>query len=123
MIMYDGPSLDSRPIATATNEGTFGYKSFITIPPPHAGLPPFESELEITRKRSPIETYTFAAPVGKGSKMQLECFSWVSSTGQEVRGLDQWLRGWKLVRSSRKDGEVLAVWADASMSLSQGSQV
>ncbi|KND92422.1 hypothetical protein TOPH_03029 [Tolypocladium ophioglossoides CBS 100239] len=122
MVMYDGPSLDSRPIATATNEGTFGYKSFITIPPPYPGLPPFESELEITRKKSPIETYTFAAPVGKGAKLQLECFSWVSSTGQEVRGLGQWLRGWKLVRSGQKGGEVLAVWADASMRLSKAAK-
>lgn len=90
--------------------------------PPHPGLPPFESELEITRKKSVIKTYTFTAPIGNGAKLQLECFSSVSCARQEVRGLNEWLRGWKLVRSGQKDAEILAVWADASMSLSKAAK-
>lgn len=145
MTFHSGPTKDHEPLATARSAGKLGSDFNVTLP---AASPAQEQRTEILRYSPSFkrETWWFAMQIGTGPHAHVERFEWRRSRGAEVKGVEGgsgW--GWKLVRmgsdasrgeglpadgedwddDSRPDGrtsdgkEVVAVWADAGMSLSR----
>jgi hypothetical protein len=129
MTFHGGPTKDDEPLATAKYGGKWGCDFYITLPT----LPgsPQEERTEILRYEGSLrsEKWWFAMQIGSGADARAERFEWRRSHGaavKEVEGGSGW--GWKLVRIMNKrdqvgddgDGEeVVAVWADAGLSLSR----
>jgi len=140
LVMHDGPS-DSHPILATANRVSMWKpsRSALTIPA-RDGVAHDEASQRIemimhTSLKS--MTYTFEADVGVGKETQRERFEWRSSHGAEIRELDGYRWGWKLVRVSERlpggggsratravgsasDGsEVVAVWAHNGLSMTK----
>ncbi|KAK4443460.1 hypothetical protein QBC34DRAFT_443317 [Podospora aff. communis PSN243] len=120
LILYNGPTKEYAPLATAKPTGTMRKDFAITLP----SISPHEPErTEIFRHGSSFsfkETYWFGFQVGYNA----EKFEWRRSSGEEVWDAPGGGRfGWKLVRIGNGAGgegygitsdgmEVVAVWAD-----------
>ncbi|KAI3320886.1 hypothetical protein HD806DRAFT_505253 [Xylariaceae sp. AK1471] len=141
LVLYDGPS-DKHPIlATANHESIWKPKRSVLTIPAREGVSHdtasqrVEMNLNWSLKH---QTYTFEADVGAGKDTRRERFEWRGSHGGEVRELDGYKWGWKLVRlssqlpggggeratrvlGSASDGnEVVAAWAhNNSMSMTK----
>lgn len=149
LLIYNGATVDCAPLAAVRKSGW--QHSVITLPPLGPGQEPIEETMTTTQNRL-LEKYSFAVAVDGGSdaalgisscseaagepgpgtagnaglqrqqqQRRVERFEWVSSKGDEVRSLGEWNRGWKLVRPDNH-GEVLAVWADSSMSFKKAAK-
>ncbi|GAW19631.1 hypothetical protein ANO14919_091190 [Xylariales sp. No.14919] len=141
LVLYDGPSDKGPILATATSQSLFRSNSLITIPA-QEGVDHDSASQEVIMSCPKMGrgngTYKFTAKVGVGKETRSEEFEWRSSHGSEVRELDGYRWGWKLVRlsSSTADGggeratralgstsdglEVVAAWAhNNSMSMSK----
>ncbi|KAI1172277.1 hypothetical protein F4777DRAFT_562371 [Nemania sp. FL0916] len=141
LVMYDGPSDKGHVLATATYESWKSRNSILTAPA-REGAVDHDSEKQRVIMGAHIslkhQTYTFTADVGAGKETRNEAFEWRSSRGSEVKELDGYRWGWKLVRlSSRMEGgggdrltrelgstsdglEVVAAWAyNNSMSMTK----
>lgn len=142
LVLYDGPT-DSGPIlATATHDSLWKSRgSALTVAARDGVSHDVESQkIKLSSHWSfKHSTYTFEADVGVGKETRREQFEWRSSHGNEVKELDGYKWGWKLVRlsgqavgsgggdratralGSTSDGlEVVAAWAhNGSMSMSK----
>ncbi|KAI0904172.1 hypothetical protein F4823DRAFT_226444 [Ustulina deusta] len=140
LVLYDGPSEKSAILATATHESMWRSGSIITVPAREGVAHDSESQrvaMSVPRVLK-HKTYTFSADIGVGKETRREAFEWRSSHGSEVRELDGYRWGWKLVRlssqtaggggdratrgsGSTSDGlEVVAAWAhNNSMSMTK----
>ena len=138
--LFDGPDDKGAILATANHESMFRSNSILTIPA-REGVPHDTESQRITMscpKLLKSKTYAFEADVGLGKETGREKFEWRSSHGSEVRELDGYRWGWKLVRlsgetvgaggdratrasGSTSDGlEVIATWAhNSSMSMTK----
>ncbi|KAI1360733.1 hypothetical protein F5Y08DRAFT_39922 [Xylaria arbuscula] len=138
--LFDGPDDKGTILATANHESMFKSNSILTIPA-REGVPHDVESQRVTMscpKLLKSKTYAFAADVGVGKETRREQFEWRSSHGSEVRELDGYRWGWKLVRlsggsvsaggdrgtrgsGSTSDGlEVVAAWAhNNSMSMTK----
>ncbi|KAI1748625.1 hypothetical protein F4782DRAFT_346640 [Xylaria castorea] len=141
LVLYNGPSEKDPILATATHESMWkSMATLLTVPAREGVLHDNESQ----KVKMPChwslkhQTYTFTADVGVGKETRREEFEWRSSHGNEVRELDGYKWGWKLVRlsgepvgsggdrvtrasGSTSDGhEIVAVWAhNNSMSMTK----
>ncbi|KAI1420218.1 hypothetical protein F5Y12DRAFT_773995 [Xylaria sp. FL1777] len=140
LVLYDGPSEKGPVLATATHASMWKSASVITAPA-REGVAHDSDTQQVTMSAPRIlkhKTYAFTADVGVGKETRREQFEWRSSHGNEVRELDGYRWGWKLVRLSNQaadsgedramrasgstsDGfEVVAAWAhNNSMSMSK----
>ncbi|CAM1507453.1 Fc.00g070940.m01.CDS01 [Cosmosporella sp. VM-42] len=135
MVLHNGPTGEHPPLANVKPTGKFGQDFIITLPG-EGGT----SRQELLRWNAAIkkETYWFGMEVGEGANRRVERFEWRHSHGSEVKSLGRSKWGYKLVRlggenvdpSSQaieygpdrggftSDGkEIVAVWADAGMSV------
>ncbi|KAI0399401.1 hypothetical protein F4802DRAFT_589758 [Xylaria palmicola] len=132
LVLYDGPSDKGPILATANHESLRKSRSSMMTAPAREGLP---HDSESQRVAMPAHTtfkhrtFPFTADVGVGKETRREQFEWRSSHGAEIRELDGYRWGWKLVRlssqapggggdratrasGSTSDGhEIVAVWA------------
>ncbi|KAK0759615.1 hypothetical protein N5P37_007803 [Trichoderma harzianum] len=141
LIMYNGPTLDSPPLAAVRNSGKTAMGNVVTLPPLGPGQEVIEEKMSRRTKRF-MDLYSFTVPVpqreGEKTTRRVERFEWVGTGGKEVKDLHEWVRGWKLRRVvesyadayagsddekdedgdvstyENTDGEILAVWADAT---------
>ncbi|KAI0552435.1 hypothetical protein F4679DRAFT_535612 [Xylaria curta] len=141
LVLYNGPSEKDPILATATHKSLWKSRATLITAPAREGVPhDTESQnVEMACHTSfKHKTYTFTADVGVGKETRREEFEWRSSHGNEVRELDGYKWGWKLVRlsgeplgnggdratrasGSTSDGhEIVAVWAhNNSMSMTK----
>ncbi|KAI0453337.1 hypothetical protein F5B21DRAFT_479666 [Xylaria acuta] len=141
LVLYNGPSEKDPILATATHESVWkSTTTLLTVPAREGVLHDDESQGVKMHCHWSLKhkSYTFRADVGVGKETRREEFEWRSSHGNEVRELDGYKWGWKLVRlsseplgsgggratrasGSTSDGlEVVAVWAhNNSMSMSK----
>ncbi|KAI0803647.1 hypothetical protein GGR55DRAFT_392564 [Xylaria sp. FL0064] len=107
LVLYAGPSDKLAVLATATHESVFKSGSIITVPAREGVAHDSESQQVImsSPKLLKHKTYTFTADVGVGKETRREQFEWRSSHGSEVRELDGYRWGWKLVRLSSPAGD------------------
>ncbi|KAI1273284.1 hypothetical protein F5Y07DRAFT_260409 [Xylaria sp. FL0933] len=107
LVLYDGPSDKDAVLATATHESVFKSGSIITVPAREGVAHDSESQKVImsSPKLLKHKTYAFTADVGVGKDTRHEQFEWRSSHGSEVRELDGYRWGWKLVRLSSPAGD------------------
>ncbi|KAL7947430.1 hypothetical protein V8C42DRAFT_286060 [Trichoderma barbatum] len=140
LIMYNGPTLQHPPLAAVRNTGKTAMGNVVTLPPLGPGQEVIEEKMS-RRRKGFMDVFSFAVPVpqreGEKTRQQIEQFEWVGSGGKEVKDLHEWIRGWKLRRVvasyadphagsdeekddgdvsmyENTDGEILAVWADAT---------
>ncbi|KAF2969114.1 hypothetical protein GQX73_g4459 [Xylaria multiplex] len=131
LVLYDGPSERGSILATADHESIWRSNSVLTVPAREGVDHDSESQKVIMTSHRSLrhQTYKFTANVGVGKETRSEEFEWRSSHGSEVRELDGYRWGWKLVRlsgqtvgsggdratretGSTSDGfEVVAAWA------------
>ncbi|KAI0426750.1 hypothetical protein F5Y09DRAFT_51600 [Xylaria sp. FL1042] len=107
LVLYDGPSDKDAVLATATHESMFKSGSIITVPA-HEGVAHNSDSQQVTMTSPKLlkqKTYTFTADVGVGKETRREQFEWRTSYGSEVRELDGYKWGWKLVRLSSPAGD------------------
>ena len=113
LVLHDGPTLESDPLALVKPSSKLGTAVDIITGP----LQP-RSELVRHQMRDQLKkrdiSYAFEAPVG--ADLMTETFEWRGSKSDEVKELDNASRGWKLVRVS--DGQVFAVWTWNTLSAS-----
>jgi hypothetical protein len=119
LFIHSGPTADAPPLASACNSGKVGSHTAITLPALEPGMPPIQGEFEMGSWRKDV--YSFEVPIGTGLKRSIERFEWRRSSRDEVRALGEQGHGWKLLRPSGGD-EILAVWADASLSMSKAAR-
>ncbi|KAI0467411.1 hypothetical protein F4859DRAFT_494337 [Xylaria cf. heliscus] len=141
LVLYNGPSEKDPILATANYESLWKSKTtLLTVPAREGKLHDDESQSVKMACHWSLkhQTFTFAADIGVGKETRREEFEWRSSHGNEVRELDGYKWGWKLVRlsseplggggeratrasGSTSDGlEVVAVWAhNNSMSMTK----
>lgn len=107
IILYSGPNVESNPLAVVKYGNKMGTYDHIIMPPsqPDKGL--LKEDLRCHMNGWNVK-YTFVAPVGANGNP--EKFEWRSSKSSEVKELDEYSRGWKLVRLNAND-EVVAVWS------------
>ncbi|KAI1417236.1 hypothetical protein F5Y13DRAFT_152332 [Hypoxylon sp. FL1857] len=113
--LHSGPNLSDPLVATANNEKRWssGRTTVIQILPAAAstlagadsasgsGAAPSQEPEKIIMKQAHIlknVTYGFSVEVGLGKDLRVENFEWRGSRGGEVRELDEYARGYKLVR-------------------------
>ncbi|KAK4446232.1 hypothetical protein QBC34DRAFT_440971 [Podospora aff. communis PSN243] len=117
MILHGGPTKDDEPLATAKFGGKLGCDFYITLPSlPESAQQQERTEILRYEGRLRSEKWWFAMQIGSS----VERFEWRRSHGdavKEVEGGSGW--GWKLVRVVGEGEEVVAVWADAGLSLSR----
>jgi len=134
VVLHNGPSESSPPLATANKE-TWSTSMTVELPPVRVGDWQATSTTEyVTSQGMTSLRYTFEVEVGTGGasgamKPLREAFEWRHSRGYEVHSLGAGAGpGYKLVRLSGRgaggtvagDGnEVVAVWADYGLSLSK----
>ncbi|KAI0867948.1 hypothetical protein GGS24DRAFT_483818 [Hypoxylon argillaceum] len=131
LVLYDGPSDKGPVLATATHESLWKSSSILTAPAREGVAHDSESQRVAMPGHWNLkrQTFAFAAEVGVGKETRREEFEWRSSHGSEVKELDGYRWGWKLVRlssqapggggeratralGSTSDGlEVVAAWA------------
>ncbi|UKZ81350.1 hypothetical protein TrVFT333_009122 [Trichoderma virens FT-333] len=147
LIMYNGPTLEHPPLAAVRNSGKTAMGNVVTLPPLGPGQEVIEEKMSHRRKGFNY-LYSFAMPVperGEKTTRRVERFEWVGSGGKEVKDLHEWTHGWKLRRVTESyadayaglddekddgeattyentDGEILAVWADATMSVKKAAK-
>ncbi|KAI0395568.1 hypothetical protein F5Y17DRAFT_422820 [Xylariaceae sp. FL0594] len=139
-VMHDGPS-DKYPVLATANRVSMWKPSrtALTIAARDGVTHDEASEcVEMEAHTSfKTKTFTFEADVGPGKETHRERFEWRPSHGAEIRELDGYKWGWKLVRvsnavaggggsratraaGSASDGsEVVAVWAHNGMSMTK----
>ncbi|TGJ75298.1 hypothetical protein E0Z10_g11028, partial [Xylaria hypoxylon] len=103
LVLYDGPSEKGAIMATATHESMWRSNSIITVAAREGVDHDSESQqviLSCPKMSLKHKTYRFTAHVGVGKESRREEFEWRSSHGSEVRELDGYRWGWKLVRLS-----------------------
>ncbi|UKZ55583.1 hypothetical protein TrVGV298_009407 [Trichoderma virens] len=130
------------------NSGKTAMGNVVTLPPLGPGQEVIEEKMSHRRKGFNY-LYSFAVPVpereGEKTTRRVERFEWVGSGGKEVKDLHEWTHGWKLRRVTESyadayagsddekddgeattyentDGEILAVWADATMSVKKAAK-
>ncbi|KAK0643962.1 hypothetical protein B0T16DRAFT_494886 [Cercophora newfieldiana] len=146
LTLHSGPTEKYQASATARTASSVGGNYIVTLP---RMWPVRQQSEDIMRLGPSMayEMWWFAMRVGTHPSVRVELFEWRCSSGAEVKGVEGGSgSGWKLVRvggvaghgggnveendngindSSRADGltsdikEVVAVWADAGLSLSQ----
>lgn len=139
LIMYNGPTLEHPPLAAVRNTGKSGMGNAVTLPPLGPGQEVIEEKMS-RRRKGLMDVFSFAAVVeareGEKTTRRVERFEWVGSGRKEVKDLHEWTHGWKLRRvvASGADededeaaneipaGEILAVWADSTMSLKKAAK-
>lgn len=149
LIMYNGPTLEHAPLAAVRNTGKTAMGNVVTLPPLGPGQEVIEEKMS-RRRKGLMDVFSFAVPVpqreGEKTTRRIERFEWVGTGGKEVKDLHEWTRGWKLRRVvasyadayadsdeekdngdvstyENTDGEILAVWADATgMSLGKAAK-
>lgn len=140
LIMYNGPTLEHPPLAAVRNTGKSGMGNAVTLPPLGPGQEVVEEKMA-RRSKGLMDVFSFAAVVhareGEKTTRRVERFEWVSSGRKEVKDLHEWRHGWKLRRvvASGADqdadeaanvkmpaGEILAVWADSTMSMRKAAK-
>lgn len=95
LILFDGADAKTAPrIATAHRDGLMKGHAAITVP--GAAAP---EKLTVHSRRM-----NFSFNVGSGKETRREDFEWRYSHGKEVKVLDRWGRGWKLVRLGADGG-------------------
>ncbi|KAL7934552.1 hypothetical protein V8C35DRAFT_301221 [Trichoderma chlorosporum] len=136
LIMYSGPTLEHPPLAAVRNTGKTAMGNVVTLPPLGPGQEVIEEKMS-RRRKGVMDAFSFAVPIsareGENTTRRVERFEWVSSGSKEVKDLHEWVHGWKLRRVvtsaadsdnekddgdastyENTDGEILAVWADAT---------
>lgn len=141
LVIYAGPTNSGPILATATHDSLWKSRgSGLTVAAREGAPHDVESQrVKLSSHWSfKHSTYTFEADVGVGAETRREKFEWRSSHGSEVKELEGYKWGWKLVRlageavggggdratralGSTSDGlEVVAAWAhNGSMSMSK----
>ncbi|KAI2634761.1 hypothetical protein GGS26DRAFT_523612 [Hypomontagnella submonticulosa] len=115
LTLHSGPTESAPVLATARHEGKLctGKTVIFTIFPDPARDTGEQSTTFVMRrehswKHPTVMTYQFSVEVGLGKDVRMEDFEWRHSRSNEVRNLDKYSWGWKLVRldsSSGKGGE------------------
>ncbi|GFP59523.1 hypothetical protein TASIC1_0013021900 [Trichoderma asperellum] len=138
LIMYNGPTLEHPPLAAVRNTGKSGMGDAVTLPPLGPGQEVIDEKMS-RRRKGLTDVFSFAAVVdtreGEKTTRRVQRFEWVGSGRKEVKDLNEWTHGWKLRRVIASDaededesenelpaGEILAVWADSSMSLKKAAK-
>ena len=116
-ILHNGRSNKDPPLATA-DHSMFGSTCTVELPPLPTDTTGAVSEERATTSGWYHKKMNFSIEVE--SMGQREAFEWRHSRGSEVAALGASHSGWKLVRLST--GEVVAAWADASMSITKHMQ-
>jgi hypothetical protein len=111
----------------------------VTLPPLGPGQEVVEEKMA-RRSKGLMDVFSFAAVVhareGEKTTRRVERFEWVSSGRKEVKDLHEWRHGWKLRRvvasgadqdadeaaNEMPTGEILAVWADSTMSMRKAAK-
>lgn len=97
--LFDGPDAKTSPLlATANRDATFRSHAKITVPGANGPPPVIERLLAHTRR------FDFTFEITRGKETRREAFEWRFSHGKEVRALDRWAQGWKLVHLGPIDG-------------------
>ncbi|KAH8648576.1 hypothetical protein BX600DRAFT_442862 [Xylariales sp. PMI_506] len=123
VVLHAGPDEKRFPPIASVDANTMSRSSTVTLPPvPGSGLDCATERAEFSGFGHGKESFSIEVDASGGRR---EAFEWRHSHGGEVDGLGGRGRGWKLVRlaasgsgaSRSSDGkEVVAVWANASMS-------
>ncbi|KAI1110717.1 hypothetical protein F5Y14DRAFT_344998 [Nemania sp. NC0429] len=138
LVLHDGPTEKDPVFATVTRKSLMAWT---LTAPAREGIAHDTESQSITLSRHidfKHQVYRFMADVGAGQQTHSEEFEWRSSHGSEVKELNGYKWGWKLVRLSSQtlgtgsaretralgatsDGhEVVAVWAhNKSLSMSK----
>ncbi|PHH79568.1 hypothetical protein CDD80_4448 [Ophiocordyceps camponoti-rufipedis] len=114
LILYEGPTIDSDPVAVIRSGRKLGYYDDMELAPARASEQHRIEELRCEGKGWSM-IYSFVTSTSEGALP--EKFEWRSSRGEEVKALGEHSYGWKLVRLG-SDEEVVAVGASAKMSRS-----
>lgn len=119
LILFDGPDTKSSPqLATAHREGMIRGHSRITVPSRPGSASPTVTE-KMTAKTT---RFRFSFNVGRGKDTRREDFEWRYSHGKEVKVLDRWSLGWKLVHLGPSDGASLSQTSTAGSGSTSRSQ-
>ncbi|KAL7786789.1 hypothetical protein V8C37DRAFT_289078 [Trichoderma ceciliae] len=149
LIMYNGPTLEHPPLAAVRNTGKTAMGNIVTLPPLGPGQEVIEEKMA-RRRKGLMDVFSFAAVVeareGEKTRRCVQRFEWVGTGRKEVKDLHEWTRGWKLRRvvangageaadqdadtdadgdeatNGSTAGEILAVWADSSKSLTKAAK-
>ncbi|KAI0972131.1 hypothetical protein F4678DRAFT_431277 [Xylaria arbuscula] len=140
LVLYDGLDEKGAVLGTATHQSLWKSGTIMTAPAREGVAHDSESQQVIMSSPKLFKTniYAFTADAGVGKETRREQFEWRNSHGSEVRDLDGYKWGWKLVRLSSpaagnggeratrasgetSDGlEVVAAWAhNNSMSMTK----
>ncbi|KAI0159750.1 hypothetical protein GGR57DRAFT_437055 [Xylariaceae sp. FL1272] len=108
--LFDGPDdSTAQLLATATHDSWRKPKQSILTIPKQDGVSHEDGNERIIMASSSIMskhvTYSFEAPVGIGKDSRIEQFEWRTSHGSEVKAVDGYSWGWKLVRLSQTVGD------------------
>lgn len=133
LVLHNGIEPKDPTLATATRDGLVKQHTNIMVPGPPGSASETITEHMKSNTSLTSATFSFSFDVGRGKDTHREAFEWRHSRGGEVRSLDKWAWGWKLVRlggarpdasggkrdfrgaGETSDGkEIVAVWADNS---------
>jgi hypothetical protein len=98
IVLHSGPSDKDPPLAAAGNESKWSTHSTVILPPLPGSNGDSSSEFMRTNVGWKTVTYPFTIEVGDGMHIRRENFEWRQSRGGEIKELDKYSRGWKLVR-------------------------
>ncbi|KAJ6785033.1 hypothetical protein PWT90_05882 [Aphanocladium album] len=102
LVLFDGPDKKQAPqIATAKRDGLIKGHALITVPGRPGSVEPITERLTVHTTRM---NFSFNVGAGTGKETRREDFEWRFSHGKEVRALDRWATGWKLVHLGGNDG-------------------
>lgn len=111
LILYSGSDVDSEPLAAVKYGNKLGTFDEVRLPPTAPGQGLLREQIRCHLNKMNL-AYTFAVPIGESRYP--EKFEWRSSKTDEVKGLGEVSRGWKLVRLNHGN-EVVAVWSWAKL--------
>ncbi|KAL5363434.1 hypothetical protein BJX96DRAFT_155725 [Aspergillus floccosus] len=127
IVLHDGPSSKHPPLATLESDITGSKRPcIITVPrngeTPSQGPVVVELDANPERKYHKEPSFSFSCVVGEGKTATEEEFEWRRSHGKEIKELDKYSSGWKLVRMSAATAtcDVVALLAhNSSMSMTK----
>ncbi|KAF7552278.1 hypothetical protein G7Z17_g4438 [Cylindrodendrum hubeiense] len=131
IVLHEGKDPNGKVLGTVTKESLLKAHTTITVPGrPGSAFDPITERLACSVALTYF-TFTFSFDVGIGKDTRRETFEWRSSRGNEVKALDNWAWGWKLVRLGADEGpggtrterdagetsdgkKIVAVWSEES---------
>ncbi|KPM45140.1 hypothetical protein AK830_g1312 [Neonectria ditissima] len=131
IVLHDENDAEGPVPGTVTKESLLNAHTNITVPDrPGSAFDPLTEHLKCNMALKQF-TFSFAFDVGIGKDTRRERFEWRPSRGEDVKVLDKWAWGWKLVRLGAPEGgqgsrsergtgktndsnDTFAVWAENS---------